>query len=398
MSPRKASLRVAHQASCPNATKTSLDSVKGCKCKPGPSYYTFHRGRDGRPVKGARVRDRQVADRALRKVQVDIDEGRVGQSKPASKTFSEWADEYLEILGRRRKGSTVGAYRTTIDAYAADAFGTVPLAAIGNADLRRLEDAVRENGGSDATLSKHLRHVSAIFQAAVDDRLIPENPVPGFKKKLRLRVVGGTESFTDLELARLWASLEALEAEPVYVTFCKAAVTTGARAGELAAANVGDVDLLAGTFRVERHYDRESGALTLPKDGEARVVHLIPPAQKVLEDWIGRSNMLESEPLFPAPRGGRINTQYLAKLITRAMEKAKPPIPKMGENGRPRKPLHSLRASFDRICLERGLHPQFVQAELGHSSAELTLQTYGKWSEAAKAAEAARVELVGFPV
>ena len=76
MTPRKASLRVAHQATCPSSSKTTLDTApkgkirNGCQCKPGPSYYTFHRGTDGRPVKGARVRDRQVADQALRKLQV----------------------------------------------------------------------------------------------------------------------------------------------------------------------------------------------------------------------------------------------------------------------------------------------------------------------------------------
>lgn len=187
--------------------------------------------------------------------------------------------------------------------------------------------------------------------------------------------------------------------EPVYIAFLKTAATTGARAGELAGANVGDVDLLAGTFRIERHYDRESGALTLPKDGDKRVVHLIAPAVKVLTDWLEQQEDQSADaPLFPAPRGERINTQYLAKLVHVAMTKAKPPIPKIGESDRPRKPLHSLRATFDRLCLERGLHPQWVQAELGHSSAELTLQAYGQWSEAAKQAEAAKLEALGFPV
>ena len=39
MTPRKASLRVAHQGSCPNANATALDSLTGCKCK--PSYYVL---------------------------------------------------------------------------------------------------------------------------------------------------------------------------------------------------------------------------------------------------------------------------------------------------------------------------------------------------------------------
>lgn len=397
MTPRRASLRVAHQAACPNATKTSLDSLRGCKCK--PSYYTFHRDRDGRAVKGERVRDRQAAERALRRKQVEIDEERLGIRRPSEKTFGEWADEYLAIVAKRRKAATVRAYETTIEAYGRPAFGTTPLRLIGNPELRKVEDAVRENDGGDATLSKHLRHLSAIFEAAVDDGMIAANPVPKFKKALRLRVTGGVEPFTDNELARLWASLAKLETEPVYVAICKAAVVTGARQGELIGANLDDVDLLNGTLRIERHYDRESGALTAPKDNEARTVHLIPPARQLLEQWLVLAGDRPGDaPLFPAPRGERLNGQYLTRVVATAMEKAKPPIPKVGESGRPRKPFHAFRATFDRLCRERGLDPQWVQAELGHSDPRLTLQAYGQWSEVAKRAEADRVETAGFPV
>lgn len=396
MTPRKASLRVAHQGNCPNASKTALDSLRGCKCKPGPSYYVSSRRSDGKVEKGPRVRDRGEADKALRRKQVEIDQGVLGVARAKDQTFSEWADEYLSIIEKRRKGSTVSAYRTTLDAYALPAFGATLLRQLGNPDLRRMEEKIRANGGGDATVSKHLRHLGAILQAAEDDKLIDKhaNPVPLFKKKLGLKVTGGVPPFTDLELARLWASLEAMKAEPVYVAFLKTAVVTGARVGELAALDLDDVNLGAGTVTIAKHYDRASGALTLPKDGEPRTVHLIAPAQTLLEAWIG--GRAGSAPLFPAPRGGRLNTQYLAKLVTVAMAKAK--IPKVGEGGRPRKPLHSLRATFDRLCLERGMHPQWVQAELGHSSAELTLQTYGEWSESAKHAEAGKLEAAGFPV
>src|SRR4051794_19346462 len=105
--PRTASLRVAHQRGCPSETRSSLDSLDGCGCK--PSYFTFHRDRTGKPVKGPRLRDRQVADRALRKLLVELDEDRaeVGPRRRQPKTFGSWANEYLEILERdkKRKGS-----------------------------------------------------------------------------------------------------------------------------------------------------------------------------------------------------------------------------------------------------------------------------------------------------
>ena len=87
----------------PNVTKTALTSVgtgsgSGCACTPN---YVFSRDRDGRPVKGARVKDRKTAERALAAAQREIDEGRVGIAKPKNITFSEWADVFEEILDTR---------------------------------------------------------------------------------------------------------------------------------------------------------------------------------------------------------------------------------------------------------------------------------------------------------
>ena len=113
--PRSASLQAAHQRDCTNATKTSLDSLQGCTCK--PSYYTSYR-QVGRVVKGPRVRNPQVAERGLRKPLVELDEDRaeVGPSRRNARTFDEWADEYLRILeeDKRDKGSTIRAYESTL--------------------------------------------------------------------------------------------------------------------------------------------------------------------------------------------------------------------------------------------------------------------------------------------
>jgi integrase len=85
--------------------------------------------------------------------------------------------------------------------------------------------------------------------------------------------------------------------------------------------------------------------------------------------------------VFPAPRGDRLNARYLAKLVEKAMTSAG--IPKVGEGGRPRKPFHSLRATFARRAREQGADPQWLQAELGHASLDLTIGTYSTWQDAA---------------
>ena len=135
-----------------------------------------------------------------------------------------------------------------------------------------------------------------------------------------------------------------------------------------------------------------------PKDSEPRTVTLIPPAVALFEAWTAFQGIQPGgAPLFSAPRSkGRLNGDYLTKLVAKAVDQAG--LPKVGEGGRKRRPFHAFRATYDRLCLERGLNPQWVQGQLGHSSPDLTLNVYGKWSDAAISSEAAKVEAEGFPV
>lgn len=392
--PRKASLRVAHQRSCPNYKRSSLDSTgarNGCACQ--PSYFTFHRDTSGRAVVGSRVTNRKLAEQALRKLQVEIDEKRVGvhRAPAADVTFREWADDYLGFLAdKRRKQTTIRAYEVTLG-FAENAFGDVLLGEIGNPELREFAKLVRgeDGNGSDATLSKHLRHLSAILEAAVEDELIARNPVPKFRKGLGLKVPKGDEAYTDAELETLWAAMGKLKYRSVYITLCKAAVATGARSGELIAAEWGDLDLTNGKLRIRHTYNPIDG-LTLPKDGEPRTLHLTPPAIRLFEEWVRDQGVQpDNAPIFPGAHGGRIAPDYLTRVVDKARREAA--IPDIGENGRKRRPVHAFRACFARICREAGLEPQWVQTQLGHSTADLTLSVYGRWSEAGLAAEASKL-------
>jgi integrase len=392
---RSASLRVAHARGCAHEQRTALTSLRGCTCS--PSFYTSHRGSDGRPVKGPRLKDRRTADRALRKLQVAIDEGRADVGRTEKISFNEWADRYEAILDAgTQRGATVRAYRATVS-YGRRVFGKLLLSAIGDDDLRRFEAAIRENGGGDATVAKHLRHLSAMFSQALEDGRLDVNPVPRFRRRLKLTVPKGTPPYSDTELAKLFAKLKALKYPDVYMTICKVAVATGARIGELIALDWADVDLSSRQLHIRRTWDPTDGA-QLPKDGEERHVYLTPAAVGLLEQWMAVQGVRpDDEPVFPAPRsGGRLDQRYLHRLVDEALTNAG--IAKAGEDGRPRKPLHSLRSTFTRIMREDGVDPSFVQASLGHSTLDLTENVYGRWGAAAMRSTADRVDAGKFPV
>jgi integrase len=334
---------------------------------------------------------------------VEIDEQRVGVGRRKSVTFNEWADRYLdEILPLRGvKGSTLRAYSATLDAYARPLFGTLEIDRVGSGELRRFVQKIKETGASDATVYKHVKALGSVLRAAEAEEppLIDKSPLTRkFVRDLRLRVGSGDEAYTDEELAKLWAAMSTLRYKDVYVTVCKLAVATGARQGELVALDWDDLNLTNRTLRIRRHFDPIDG-LVAPKDRDERTVNLTPAAVALLEAWTASEGVRPGDsPIFRAPRSdGRLNGRYLRKLVDKAIEKAG--LSDVGEGGRHRRPFHAFRATYTRLCRERGLDPQWVAAQLGHADIALTVGVYGRWADSAMRAEAERLEdALPFPV
>lgn len=386
MTPRKASLRVAHQGSCPNANATALDSLKGCKCS--PSFYTLHRGRDGRAIKGPRVKDRRVAERALTAVQFEIDEGRVGQRRPSQRTFSEWADEFERITESRvRSGDlkprTLQGYRETIE-LARSTIGDVPLRELGPSELRDFY-AVLE-GTAPATRLRHLGQLAVCLSAAVDEGHLPVNPVTAFKKKLRLRAPRrGKAPFEDGELARMWTAYQSYE--PVYGFVSRFSAETGARLSEIVALEWRNVDLTSGRILIEHTWDPEAG-LVPPKDREPRTIYLTPEARAVVEEWVGTVGVQDG-PVFLNPfGGGRLEPRMVQRRLGSAMSDAG--VPRTHPELRLPRSFHSLRYTTSVLMQRRGVHPRLIEQTLGHGSLELTYGVYGGWTPEMLQAEATR--------
>jgi integrase len=353
-------------------------------------------------VKGPRIGNRQVADRALRKLLVELDEDRadVGPRRRRDRqTFDEWADEYLSNLenDKREKGSTIRAYESTLG-YASPILGSLDLDDIGLPEIRAVLRAMRDGSArSDATVLKHVRHLRAILTAAVEDGKATANSLTRkFIADLRLDLPNRVESYTDVELAMLWSQMEALKYDYVYIYATKAAVATGARLGELIAADWDDLRLSERTLRIHRHYDPIDG-MTTPKNGKERTIYLIADREVdainaigLFERWTAHCGIRPGDsPLFPAPRsGGRLNDHYLRSLVEKARSKAG--ILAEGEGGRKRRPFHAFRGSHSRITRERGYAAWLRQHNLSHSTPDLTDNVYGRLSDAALRAAAQR--------
>jgi hypothetical protein len=103
-----ASLQARHARSCasdkPWTTPAGLD---GCTCE--PTFYVVVR--DGRRNHAERVgKSRRNAERALRKIGVQVDDGIYRPQQNIR--FETWADKWLSSL--ERKATTVDSYRSTV--------------------------------------------------------------------------------------------------------------------------------------------------------------------------------------------------------------------------------------------------------------------------------------------
>jgi integrase len=390
MTPRTASLRVAHQGHCPNATKTALTSIgRGSGCKCSPTYYTSHRTSDGKVKKSERYQTREVADEALNALRVKMDRGRADLARPERCTFGQWAERYEKILeGRIRAGDlkprTLVGYRETL-ALARLEFGDTDLREIGPSELRDLYGRIEKQ--KPASRLRHLRQLSACLTVAVDDELLDKNPVPGFIKKLRLRAPKrGKAPFEDGELERLWTAYKSYE--PVYGHVSRFSAESGARLGELVSLEWPNVDLSNGRVFVEHTWDDAAGPVA-PKDKETRWLYLTPHARTALEEWVAIVGARDVGPVFTNPvGGGRLVARQVQRRLTNAMEDAG--VVKMHPDLRLPRSFHSFRYSFSGLAQRRGSDPRFIEQTLGHSTLELSFGVYGGWTPDQLAAEATR--------
>jgi integrase len=425
--------QVRHARDCPQHPK-SKDKEPDCTCGAQPttcsctkpSYYTFYTGRDEKPVRGKRVRNRRVADTALRKLQVELDENRVGVAQAKSSTFNEWVPIWRERADDgSRSPETIDQSETTAR-LAAETFGNHDLREITDDEIHEFVKACRRRGNRPRTVDKHLRHLHGIFQFAIGARRLEQNPIDIFRRTFSQELPDAQPNyFTDTELALLWRQLQigiphkdGITAVPiVYLYLCKFAVTTGARLGELAALTWANVDPDAGEYgeiKITGSSHQKYGVGKTKTRSSRRTVHLIPDARRVLDAWMpvlrdlrGHGAIDDNALVFPAPMGGRIQQTNVAnRMINPIMAAAG--VPKTTDETPEERSFHTFRHTYARLMLQPrkdadgntvpGESLQWVRDELGHSSITITEKIYGHWSKQAKQDVAAGVPSGVVPV
>lgn len=311
----------------------------------------------------------------------------------------------VEEAGRLwlRTGDEAGLERTTMDQrrqhlelHLAPLVGSVKLTKISAPWIRALQDELRDKGRSPAMVKRLTTSLGSILADAQARGLVIRNAVhelsrsrsggKAAERRARARLRVGTDIPTNSEVR---AILEAAKGRyrPLLVTI----VFTGVRASEARGLTWGDVDLDAGQLYVRQRADRY-GAIGMPKsESGQRAIPLPPIAVNTLREWKLACPKSKLGLVFPNGAG---NVELHQNLITRGLWPTEfaagvtVDTGKLDEDGKPvlapkYSGFHALRHWFASWCINRKidggleLSPKAVQDRMGHSTIQVTFDTYG---------------------
>jgi integrase len=150
----------------------------------------------------------------------------------------------------------------------------------------------------------------------------------------------------------------------------------GLRLGELLGLEWGDIDWRSKTIRIQRNIVR--GVVTTPKSHQTRIVNMDDALalalrwhRRLISAWCLKHGMPRPPYVLPSESldGTRLDESNARKVLSRICAKAEL---------RHRSP-HDLRHTFASLLLADGVPVTYVQHQLGHADASITLRVYAHW-------------------
>ena len=320
------------------------------------------------------------AQMALNELAVEADQGKLANTNA---TFSQLAEQWLNLAKPGLGPQTLRSYRGLLDNHILPALGTRPLRQIQTADLDSLyHSLVKRKGLSTSSVRRVHTVVHRAFQQGVRWKWVRENPASlvSLPKLSRHEVTPPDVG----QVKQLLAA--AAKFDPVFGRLLHLAATTGARRGELCALKWKHVDTDSSALLIEHAIIEIPGGGWLEKDTKthaSRRIALDGESLRVLAEqrayadelarMAGLSLMHESYVFSLEPDGQR---PFLPTYVTRRFELVRTNL------GLTQIRLHDFRHFAATRLISSGVSVRTVAGRLGHSNASMTLQVYSHFVEA----------------
>ncbi len=342
---------------------------------------------------------RTEAAAALARIRVGLSEGTLVEKRRASIGFDEVAKEWLRLHSApnlRSHADNEGRYRVHIEPF----FGKTPLAAVNatrvlefraKLQAKAVGRTYRDDEGelrpatrkvSARTVNLTVAIVRSILRFAVASGHIPESPLARLGRGKLMLAVEKPRLAPPIErredVGRFLAAVHELGQEehlPALHPFFAVLVYTGLRRGEAIGLRWADVDLERRIITVRRSYDSTTKSKkhrTVPVPAELAA---LLRAYKLADPW-------KVDVVFPNASGEMISRNAKLEALFRTA---------LGRVGLPKMRVHDLRHVFASHFVMGGGDIFTLQRILGHSTPQLTSDTYAHLSPRHLAGEADRV-------
>ncbi|MGE3993409.1 tyrosine-type recombinase/integrase [Pseudorhodoplanes sp.] len=299
--------------------------------------------------------------------------------------------------------STVRSYEEHVDLHIVPFIGALKLSGMNAPAVNAFADKLREEGRSPEMVRRVVRSLGAIFRESRRRGLSTVDPTAGIDLHLARRKDRRPVIPTKAELQAMIAGATGRWRPLILV-----AIFCGLRASELRGLPWSDVDFEGRQINVTQRADVFHKIGLLKSEAAYRSVPCPPMVLNALREWKLVCPKGELGLVFPNGVG---NVEALSNIILRGFDPiqiaagiATTQAAKDGA-GSPisltvaKYGMHALRHACASLWIENGMNPKRIQRLMGHSSIQMTFDTYGHLFDATeadqKAAEDIQIRLLG---
>ncbi|HUV75697.1 MAG TPA: tyrosine-type recombinase/integrase [Dehalococcoidales bacterium] len=316
--------------------------------------------------------------------------------KPGKTTIADYLDRWLtDYVKPNLAPRTAEGYAQIIQSYLIPALGNIPLSQLRPEHLQKYYSMKLTTGRchgpgglSAQTVRHHHTALHKALQTAVEWGLVTRNPADAVKPPHTKRPE--MQIWNEDEVIRF---LEAAKATPYYALFYLL-LFTGMRRSEVLALRWQDIDFIYSQIYVTRslhHLKDGSYVFTQPKSERSRRTIALPPSAYLVlkEHWEAKEaealllgQTLADNDLVFCNLGKPLRPDTITRAWPILAARAGVVVIR----------LHDARHTHASIMLKQGIHPKIVQERLGHSSIQITLDTYSHVAPGLQEAAAQRFD------
>ena len=362
--------------------------------KGGKASYQIILETDRDPVTGQRQRMYQTvsgtkkeAEAMLNKLKYQYNNGGTITQSSAIK-LSDWLDDWMRLYNAHLSPTTKTGYRQQIEKGIKPFLGKAPLKTLNSNQIQAWVNEISQRGLSGKTVKNIFLNLSASLDKAEELQMISRNPckyiVLPAVKKYNAQVYTITDVQNILKMAQDTEMFFLLTTE-FYL---------GLRKGEISELKWSDIDLDKGMVYITRsRVETDEGIIVKSTKSEAGIRN-IPLSEKMLnifKDQYDKYVVMKSKPGF-------VDSGYVI-----CKKNGEPFVPssipqrwdRFCEQHKLKKiRFHDLRHTCATLMIANGVDPKTIQAWLGHSDIQVTLNTYAHCLPSMKQAAGNKMDVI----